>query len=86
MRHCLPQEEMQKKAKEMGIDLSDPDVQKALEILQKEKEMEEAGYDPKSRLPVWRRILLFIFDNRRVSRLHEAGVWLYVSFNMVVAD
>lgn len=66
------EEEMKKKADELGIDLSDPDVQKALELLEKERKMKEAGYDPETPLPTWRKYLVYAFDKNKIFNLQNA--------------
>lgn len=66
------EEEMRRKAEELGIDLSDPDVQKALELLEKERKMEEAGYDPELPLPTWRKWLACTFDKNKFFNMQNA--------------
>ena len=66
------EEEMRKKADELGIDLSDPDVQKALELLEKERKMKEAGYDIESPLPTWRKWLVYAFDRKKIFNVQNA--------------
>ena len=66
------EEEMRKKADELGIDLGDPDVQKALELLEKERKMKEAGYDPESPLPTWRKWLVYAFDKNKIFNVQNA--------------
>ena len=66
------EEEMQQKAEELGIDLSDPGVQKALELLETERKMKVAGCGPEVPLPTWRKWLVSAFDKDKIFNMQNA--------------
>ena len=68
LRH---EEEMRKKAEELGIDLSDPDVQNALELLEKERKVKEQGYDPEVPIETWSRWLARAFDKNKMFNVQN---------------
>ena len=52
---------LQDKAKELGVDLSDPEVQRLMELFEKEKEL-EAMQQELGEIPRWRRFLVRALD------------------------
>jgi hypothetical protein len=66
---------MAAKAREFGIDLSDPDVKKMLALMEKENAARMEGFDVDAKLPAWRRWLYLAFDKNNTFSVQN---FLYV--------
>ena len=63
---------MRTKAREMGIDLDDPEVRRALEMLEEERRLRaELGGDTTVATPGWRRWMLRAFDKDRMLNVQN---------------
>ena len=59
------------KAKELDIDLDDPDIRRALELLDEEEQRRAAGVAPLKPVPAWRRFLSRAFDKSQTVNVQN---------------